>query len=327
MHKRCHWKILRRIDLGMRKPKLSVSQQIANMESSGIKFEIVDKNAASIFLSNNTYYFKIKAFSKNYDKHQSSDGTLKYINLDFAYLKELSTIDMYLRKFIIKICLDIEHFLKVQMLNDLCLNSHEDGYNIVKKYFEIFSNVQDDVALKADKNSYCKDLVSALKEQYALWNIVEVLTFKQLIDLYLIYFSEYPNKRALGRHELYPVQKIRNAAAHNNCLLNSLKIPYSINFTPSYFVSQTISKIPTISQKVRDKKLSNPVMHDFVAMLYVLNEIASAPVKHYTMTELKEFSEKRMILHKDYFVDKNSVIVSYYEFFKKTIDYFFDASV
>ena len=59
---------------------------------------------------------------QNQDNGLLIHSTGLYISLDFAYLKELSTLDMYLREIILKMTIDIEHFLKVKMLNDLQKN-------------------------------------------------------------------------------------------------------------------------------------------------------------------------------------------------------------
>ncbi|KDE64792.1 hypothetical protein FUSO4_07410, partial [Fusobacterium necrophorum DJ-1] len=107
------------------KSKQSSSQLIEHMKEKGIKFNIVNEVEAQQFLENNNYYFKLAAYRNNYEKN--SEG--KYLNLDFAYLKELSIIDMELRYLILQMALDIEHFIKVKILNDIEKNDLEDGYN------------------------------------------------------------------------------------------------------------------------------------------------------------------------------------------------------
>lgn len=95
----------------MRKRKLSIDEQIDYMKNkSGIRFNIINEKEAKEFLTNNNYYFKIKSYAKNYEKYQEGENAGKYINLEFAYLKELSTLDMYFRRIIMKITLDTEHF-------------------------------------------------------------------------------------------------------------------------------------------------------------------------------------------------------------------------
>ena len=110
------------------KRKLSVSEQIENLKAKGVTFEYMDEDAAMRFLRNNSYYFKLKAYAKKYVKNPK---TGKYVHLDFAYLVELSKLDMYLREMILERCLDIEHLLKTKMLYDMSINDEEDGYHIV----------------------------------------------------------------------------------------------------------------------------------------------------------------------------------------------------
>ena len=115
------------------RPKLTIPEQIAYMrDKKGISFELIDETEAEIFLRESNYYFKLKAFEKNYSKYASGDNKGKYYKLEFAYLKELSTIDMHLREIIRSMSLDIEHFLKVRLLNDISEDENEDGYSIVE---------------------------------------------------------------------------------------------------------------------------------------------------------------------------------------------------
>ena len=109
-----------------------VQQQIENLKSKNIQFNIVDEEYATQYLNDNTYYFKLKSFAKAFEYNETKK---QYINLDFAYLVELSKLDMYLREHIIKLSLDTEHFLKVKFLHDLTNNGLEDGYNIVDLFF------------------------------------------------------------------------------------------------------------------------------------------------------------------------------------------------
>ena len=119
------------------KPKLTIAEQINYLESLGIKFNLYSKQKASDFLTYNNYFFKIKSYAKNYEKYNG-----KYINLDFAYLVEFSTLDMRLRRFILNLSLDVEHLLKVSLNACFCNNQSEDGYNIVKKFLTDNENIE-----------------------------------------------------------------------------------------------------------------------------------------------------------------------------------------
>lgn len=114
----------------MSKTKLSIDEQLEKMKSSGVKFDIVSEESAKEFISNNTYYFKLKSFQKNYYKNK--DG--KYIDLEFAYLKDFSTIDMWFRRLVLSMVLSIEHSMKVKLNKDISDNPDEDGYSIVNEF-------------------------------------------------------------------------------------------------------------------------------------------------------------------------------------------------
>ena len=109
------------------KRKLTVEEQIQDMIDKNIQFELCSKEEAKKFLKYNNYYFKLKAYARNYNINSQTN---KYYNLDFAYLVELSKLDMYIRKIILELSLDVEHYLKVRLMNDLSDNPKEDGYNM-----------------------------------------------------------------------------------------------------------------------------------------------------------------------------------------------------
>ena len=83
------------------KPKLSIKKQIERLKSKGIKFEFYSETDAYYFLQNNSYLFKLKAYCNTYKKKDALGKTLPYQDLDFAYLVDLSIIDMHLRRFLI----------------------------------------------------------------------------------------------------------------------------------------------------------------------------------------------------------------------------------
>ncbi|MEG1478824.1 MAG: Abi family protein, partial [Clostridiales bacterium] len=85
--------------------KLTIPQQVALMKSEGIGFNIIGEKEAQEYITENTIYFNIKTFAKNYFKYTKTEKQGQYINLEFAYLKELAIIDGIFRKMILDMCL------------------------------------------------------------------------------------------------------------------------------------------------------------------------------------------------------------------------------
>lgn len=98
------------------KEKLNVAEQIQNLKNKGLSFDIVNEKDAERILSNSTYFFKIKSYARNFDLVQG-----KYYKLDFAHLYEFSKIDMYFRRALFNILMDIEHCLKTNLLKDFSI--------------------------------------------------------------------------------------------------------------------------------------------------------------------------------------------------------------
>ena len=301
------------------RPKLTIAEQIKYMRDvKGIKFNIVDEEQADRFLHESNYYFKIKAFEKNYSKYAHGENIGKYDRLEFAYLQELSTLDMHLREIILLMTLDIEHYLKVHLLKDISDNEHEDGYSIVKEFLNNQPHVLKNIQEKAN-SSYCEKLIEKYEDNFSIWTIVEVLSFGDLINLCDLYYTKYPDSSIkMGNYRI--VKFLRNAAAHNNCLINNMADNSGSGFKQNREANSFVASIDGISASVRDKKMGNRFVHDFVVMLLCFKSIVSSSgVKKHQIENLKDLIDKRFTLHKEYFVD-NLLLVSNYNFVKKVVD-------
>lgn len=320
------------------KPKKS-SQDLVNMlrNEKGISFNIINENTAVDYFMTKNNYMRTAAYRKNYPKHKTGENRGKYISLDFAYLTELSTIDMYLRSILLQMCIDIEHALKVHLLTDIENNLDEDGYNIVDSFLRNNPNVSHSIAQKSTSiftgnliNSYfdikqsfdiskgwSRFVVS--KFDCPIWVLLELISFNETIKLYNHYISVYPTSNIiqLDSNILNPIRSLRNACAHNNCLLVSLN-PTSTTAPPST-VSKFVASISTIGKEERKKKLTCRPLFEITCMLYTYTQLVSMQVRENSLRELQNFVNGRMCKHQDYF-KSNQTISTSYAFFKKIVD-------
>lgn len=81
------------------KPKQTAAQLITKMKNKGITFKYITEEEAAEYLTDKNNYLRTAAYRKNYQKHNKGLNIGKYIDLDFSYLQELSTIDMHFRFF------------------------------------------------------------------------------------------------------------------------------------------------------------------------------------------------------------------------------------
>ena len=306
------------------KPKQTAPQLIAKMKSKGITFKYTTEEKAAEYLTDKNNYLRTAAYRKNFQKYNNGSNIGKYINLDFSYLQELSTIDMHFRFLISKMCSDIEHDLKVRMLKDIENDPSTDGYDIVNTFLSQNSYIVG--KLEATSVSpFTSDLIHkyfTIQRVYnpqkrknenkitdytdcPAWVLLEMLTFGDFIRFYEFYYST----RTYTKISSPIINLILADLAHGTS-----RAPAEI--------SQTIAKIPSISTKQRQKKLSCRPMLEFIALLYTYNLIVSNKVKYHRTRELKNLFYNRMAEKKAFF-QKNELIKSNYEFVRKIIESFF----
>ncbi len=301
------------------KPLLTADELVAHMENRGIAFTIDSKEQARDFLAEHNYYMKLASYRANYKKYCSGPNSGKYIHLEFAYLRELSTIDKYLRYLVVQMTLDIEHYLKVKLLNAIENNPAEDGYRLIQEFVSRDPDLRSLKKIHKHKSSdYCRALIDKYYPYFPAWVFVELISFGELAHLCEFYYRKYGDQ-IVDRILLNSVQDLRNASAHSNCLINHLTPGGN---KPHHSVVNQIKKINGISEQARDKKLSNKVVYDFICLLYAYDEIVSSTMtKQSRYKELREFFTGRMLLHKDWFAG-NNLITSTYTFCKKVLDKF-----
>ena len=299
------------------KRMLSIDEQIQHMKTKGITFNEITEDEARTFLAKHSYYMKVAAYRENYSKCQEGRRQGQYIGLDFAHLKELSTIDMHLRYLIMKMCLDIEHAIKVRLVHLVTENPGEDGYQLVKDFLCANEKVRKQV--ESHKSSYyCHDLIEKYEPDFPIWVFVEVISFGTLLHLCHFYRNRYGVK--IVDHKLMnTVRDLRNASAHSNCLINNLYRRLDATKQVSSEVIQWVKSMNGISKNSRTNNLKSAFVHDMVVLLHVYDQLMTTIPKQKRYQQLADFLHGRVVRHKDYFVS-NTKICGVYHFLEKVVD-------
>lgn len=310
------------------KIKLSIDNQILDLKNKGIQFSIYSENKAKRFLKDNTYYFKLKSYAKNYSNDNKEH---QYKNLDFGHLVELSKIDAHLRKLILEMCLDIEHILKARLIYDSTINDKTNGFDIVTEFLDCNFSVVLSLKTIAKGKSASASLASKYYDSendklkpIPLWVIVELLAFGDFLNLYTFYYQKYKRYPDYSSY-LGSVKYLRNACAHNNCLIYSLKKVKTFSKTTG--VMNALSKAKHIGSATKDHKMSIPVIHDFVTLLLVYNDLLATPankhMKDKTMKRVRAFflADDGKIMSKATYFKENDILVETYNFICQVLDY------
>ena len=298
-------------------PKLTVPEILDYCKNIlGITFTLMDEEKAAVFLGKNNFFFRLKQYC-SVCSEQTMSG--KYVGLDFAHLVELSTIDMFLRKLLLKMTIDLEHYLKVKLVNTCQNNPIDDGYEVVQKFLEkhpkIKENMQNYRAVSYGENTFQKYSSSP-----AVWNFVEMIGFADFISFYAFYYDYMKLDCEYTKH-FDSVRRLRNACAHNFCLLTSFK-PVQW-FKPDLETSfELLGGNLGISNGTISSCMKVPLLNDFAVMLSVYTKLISSPkIKELTLQELKDFFDGRMVYKKQYF-ENYTEIKNAYNFARKVLDYY-----
>ena len=148
--------------------------------------------------------------------------------------------------------------------------------------------------------------------------LVELLSFGPFIELYILFYSRN-SFQDTGVELLYSVRMLRNAAAHNNCLINQMRAPFSRSVSPTYELRNRINKLSSLSPEKVKERLQHPTIHDFLALLILYDSIVPEPTRTKGLSETKVLFDERMPQNKDYY-RKQQGLISSYSFVKEIVD-------
>lgn len=305
---------------------LTAKEQVKHSEGKGVQFNDFSKTKAIRYLEENNNYFKLRAFRKNYIKGE--DG--KYLHLDFADLVDLAIIDNRLRAILLEMAISIEHFSKVHLLKVL-QKSESNGTQVVTDYVnQLTPSIRETLKSELDKNKnslYCGNLYKKYlgnKIHCPVWVFIEIVSFGQYLHFYEFCAkrNQSQNKELLRRLYLMRVVKdLRNACAHNNCIINDLRAP--LNKSPNKEIQQVVAKLGA-SKKVRERHLKRVALYQIITTLYTHKEIVISPGVHKNIAlKLRDLND-RFYRDRDY--SKNDIIKSSFNLLSKTFDKWFNIS-
>lgn len=314
------------------KIKMPTDQLIDYMKNEqGITFNHISEAEALDYITHVNNYFRTAAYRKNYKKHNCGPNFGKYIDLDFAYLKELSVLEMRFRDIVANMTIDVEHALKVKLITDIERDRRTDGYDIIEEFIGKNRYILSKLEMNGD-SSFTEDLFRKYfrEEDYKnpktgkkgtrivvyndcpAWVFVELINFSDLIRLCDFYYRSRDYWH-VGTDILNIVKDFRNATAHNNCMFENFN--HRAKNVPEVLL-EFVADIPG------SERLATRPMLEFVTLLYAYEKLVSDEVKEYRIMQLKWLFCERMLEHKEYF-ENNELIKETYRFAHLVVDKYY----
>ncbi|WP_206911814.1 hypothetical protein IGL98_000020 [Enterococcus sp. DIV0840] len=298
--------------------KISVEEQVKYMSFKGIEFKESDEASAIKTLSENTYYYKMTAFRKNFKRN--SDG--KYQNLDLKHLSDLAIIDMHLRYLLMKLTLDIEHSLKTKIISSIT-KGDDDGYSIVgeynnyqksnfnswierknisekeqaeqqAKYIDVVDKIMNE---RSNRKNYDYDLYCKRIKKPSIWVLLELMTFGQLSSFIKFYCEQ--NLFESSKYEVAKIflpysKNVRNCAAHSRTILLYLnqEFQFGSKESPSRYPHKKLTDYVIRTDFSNNRiypNLTNMRVHDLVSLLFLHDTyVESSGIRDSRKAELEE---------------------------------------
>lgn len=341
------------------KPKLSYKQQILHLKEKGIQFNIITEDKALHYLQSNNYLFKLSAYRKNYPKDITNTrylhldfSTLVDLAIIDMYLRALLLkMSLNIEHFAkVKLLQRITNSSKEDGYSIVTDYLHTLPPQEIKF-------IENELSRNA-KSPYCSQAYSKYKNHWPAWVFVEIISFGSFIAFYKYcadrFFNQdketYEAVQAECRAQKVPIstskkaflcrqqikedrllishfylflsiKRLRNAAAHNNCILSDLSSKSSKVYKQTDArIIQELKKIG-LPELTINHKLSNERISEIISCLYAHKCIVSSSgVNQHLSLELHNFAD-RLFKHHGY--EENELIRTTFNTLSLIIDKWF----
>lgn len=310
------------------KPLLSATKLVAHLKSEGIAFDLCSEADAATYLTNTNNYLRAASYRKLFPTQVEGCHAGQYINLDFAYLIELSSTDRQLRDALLGIVIDVEHFAKVDLLRRLEAEG-EDGYAVVSGYLACHPRVLGGLRVRSEEGErhdiYSGNLIARYLNNMPAWVMLEVVDFGSFVDFWLFCAERWGDDEMRQVHfVLKSTKALRNACAHNSLLVHGLNARDApANFATNLLISNSLNAHGMKNTRTRRTKLKNLRIAQIAAALWALDHFCKRPStrsRHATKLAVVRDSVKESYFAQDASAGTNMAIVSFFDFLWRLVD-------
>ncbi|QBX08078.1 Abi family protein [Streptococcus equinus] len=291
-----------------RQKKFSSKELINHLENKGVTFEKCSKGQAINFIEKNNLYYKVAAFRKNFKKKDD-----KYQNLDFEYLKDLASLDFQIRQLLLKISINVEHFIKTELARQINNNPKENGYDIVLEFKNSYPKSYYKTRNYFKKSRYQNDMFIKRKDTTPYWVLLEHMDYGSLMDFLQMYYEKY-EPRSLKKAYLLGnnARFIRNACAHNSILLLNV-------FKDDNKLENVNALVTTLASQTNLLKYKNYAKVNDLLSLFALSKTYCSPAVYKYQKQDIDYFITRCQRHKEYYL-KNPFLTKMFIIFQKIVD-------
>lgn len=273
---------------------------IDELKNENIKFKEISEKEALNYLKQNNNYYNICLYKNLFEKYYINGEYInKYIDLDFAYLKDLAIIDFELRLLLYNMISDVEHYLKFRLVKIL-----NENRNVIEKYLD-----------KNNRNKYVGN--KKINDKLSVNDFLNFLSFGKIVEFYEFTIKQYKIRE--DKKYIFLLKEIvvlRNNVYHNRKILINLN-----EYSDNYIINPTILdylKKCNIDKNMKNI-ISNSSIRQFTCLLYIFNSfVTSKEIKNHVNELLNDFMFDRVNRNKNYYKN-NKLLKMIYKFFKKII--------
>lgn len=311
------------------RPFLTSQQLVERLKAQGVTFRLCSETEATRYLDNENNYLRTASYRKLYPRQLEGGHIGDYINLDFGSLMALSSLDRQLREVFLAISVDVEHFARVKILRQ-ALAKGEDGYAVVRDFYTSLNHkrehsIKGDLAKRSrddgERDAYAGDLIAHYHDDMPVWVLIEVIEFGTLLTFYKFCAGRwYDAKMEQEHYVLKSVKALRNAAAHNHCVINGFAPGTPApDYHTNALITEALNAAGMRRTKSRRAKLANLRVAQMAATLYALNAICTG---HATVNRHAQRLAALRARYEDLLpiIRPSNSLVSFFEFLWELVD-------